>query len=208
MCAYGSLPAAEPAREVFFFGDAVHAEPHESLGLGIDIRSLTAFFELLTPRQRQVLRLRYIDGLKISVVASVMDVSSKRVRQIERRALERLHTWFTRPWLVGEALRIKPTMQGPAIADPAAAAEKTREHHRPEIFVPIAQLLGISERKTVEELAWECIAVARVAQDPFAAAGEFLGRLPRDQLSGVVGVLGQLDQAGRNANWAAERATP
>lgn len=50
-----------------------------------------AAIEELNERERQVLKLRYINGLTLEKTANMFDVTRERVRQIEARALRKLH---------------------------------------------------------------------------------------------------------------------
>lgn len=50
----------------------------------------------VTPREREVLRLRYLDGLTLSEVADRLGISNERVRQIEKIAIRRIKGEETR----------------------------------------------------------------------------------------------------------------
>jgi RNA polymerase sigma factor (sigma-70 family) len=81
---------AAAGREVFGVPDTPAAGDHAA---STDLRvSLAAALRRLTPRQRAVIVLRYVEDLSEREVAAVLDVSVGTVRSTASRALARLRT--------------------------------------------------------------------------------------------------------------------
>jgi DNA-directed RNA polymerase specialized sigma24 family protein len=87
------------ARAAYTICDSMRTLTGPGLGAGtVAVTSRPGFgaaFGALTAAQRQALRLHYLDGYPVDRVAHVMGRSITAARDLERRALSRLHAACT-----------------------------------------------------------------------------------------------------------------
>ena len=74
--------------------DVTSAQPYEELVRGELSRTMDTLLAMLTPRQQQVLRLRFgmADGIchSLEETGTILEISKERARQIEKQAMEKL----------------------------------------------------------------------------------------------------------------------
>jgi RNA polymerase primary sigma factor len=77
--------------------DATSAQPYEELVRGELSRTMDTLLAMLTPRQQQVLRLRFgmADGIchSLQETGTILEISKERARQIEKQAMEKLQKY-------------------------------------------------------------------------------------------------------------------
>jgi RNA polymerase primary sigma factor len=77
--------------------DATSAQPYEELVRGELSRTMDTLLAMLTPRQQQVLRLRFgmADGIchSLEETGTILEISKERARQIEKQAMEKLQKY-------------------------------------------------------------------------------------------------------------------
>ncbi|MRG96551.1 sigma-70 family RNA polymerase sigma factor [Polyangium spumosum] len=95
-----SLDAPIGGEGDFRFGDLLASEtdaPDEALARSRMREAASEMLETLTPREREVLRLRYgltgEDDHTLEQIGRSFSLSRERIRQIESKALEKLRTW-------------------------------------------------------------------------------------------------------------------
>ncbi|MDI1450736.1 sigma-70 family RNA polymerase sigma factor [Polyangium sp. 6x1] len=95
-----SLDAPMGEEGDFRFGDTLASEtdaPDEALVRSRMREAASAMLETLTPREREVLKLRYgltgEDDHTLEQIGRSFSLSRERIRQIESKALEKLRTW-------------------------------------------------------------------------------------------------------------------
>ena len=88
------LPAAEETLE-----DPQAKEPHEHLLEASELEKLQELLESMDEVEAEVLRLRYGlgesgEGMTLKRIGQMMGITREKVRQIEKRSLARLQSWF------------------------------------------------------------------------------------------------------------------
>ena len=77
--------------------DVTSAQPYEELVRGELSRTMDTLLAMLTPRQQQVLRLRFgmADGIchSLEETGTILEISKERARQIEKQAMEKLQKY-------------------------------------------------------------------------------------------------------------------
>jgi len=80
-------------------GDPADLEPMRHLDQVLDRQELVAALDRLTPDQREVIVLRFLQRLSIQDAARALDRSEETVRKLQRRALDSLRRMMLHPRL-------------------------------------------------------------------------------------------------------------